>query len=212
MSNDIAYEEDGISSFVQMNDNGEAYAKVGIASFGRLGVIRTGNKDFAKIGIPRSVYVDDIDGIAKVNVMTELGAGFYDDAYDTVLTIDLSAEPESASGKCKFLDNEINCSEFGNNMWKSEYTASNAFTVIVVYFGKGKSTYDGKSFQVICDGRAVCTFNPKSSMTSDGKLFIDSRWLGSFAGENLNFAVVSDSSSLDDDKIMFLIKYLEREA
>lgn len=70
------------------------------------GVIRTGVPDTTRIRVARSVYVDD-DGIAKVNVVTPLGVGMFnntpnrigdDTGYDLLVELQLDTSSTRYSG------------------------------------------------------------------------------------------------------------------
>ena len=108
-------------------------------------------KDFAKIGISRHVFIDN-DGLAKVNVMTELGAGLCNDSYDISAVVELSSTPEDVDPEstCVMLGDNVECSVFGSHVWKAmhngtSYSTDDAFSAYAVYIGKGKE-YDGKGF------------------------------------------------------------------
>ena len=63
--------------------------------------------------------------------------------------------------------------------------------------------------QIICDGLASTVIHPSTVMTSNGKRFQYSAYLGLFPENDSpqrTFAVISNLSSFENDKVHFLIK------
>ena len=136
---------DDVSSYLGIDVDGRAYTKIPHAAHNHPGVIIGGAPDTSDIRIIRSVYIDELDGRAKVNVVSNVGVGLfnatnsanggYDISIEIPLSVDSTVESNNLSGKVFAFDGaEISCEEYGSYAYYAEKPdLTSWFTAALVY-------------------------------------------------------------------------------
>ena len=200
-------------AMISAENDATGYAQIPVATNDRYGVIKTGSPDTTRIRVVRNVYVDN-DGYAKVNVVTPLGVGLFDNGrndcgYDYDVALDLNQASSQHINVSTFDGNSYSFDQYGQYTFSTTQDINGFYMAFLVYEGISRQLDNNAYMQIICDGLASTVIHPSAVMTSNGKRFQYSTYLGLFPENDSpqrTFAVISNLSSFENDKVHFLIK------
>ena len=217
--NDWLNNKNVISSFVNLNTNGQAYVQIPYANGNdKPGIIKTGIPDTTSLQITRNVYLND-QGIAQVNVANPQDIGLFNDGFTISVEIPLtsSIEISNSNDQVSSFDGTMHdCSAYGDYMFNISSDISGWFIARLMYQGDKISNYSENPYlQIICDNTLATILHPAQLQGIEGKEFVFSTNLGVFKGgqnilQSCRFGAISNSQNIENDKLFILIKEMNR--
>ena len=129
-------------AMISTENDATGYAQIPVATNGSYGVIKTGSPDTTRIRVVRNVYVDN-DGYAKVNVVTPLGVGLFDNeqidrGYDYDVVLDLTQASSQYINVSTFDGNSYSSSDYGQYVFSTTQDINGFYMAFLVYEGTSK--------------------------------------------------------------------------